>query len=153
MREIIRAASIVALLLIVSGIANSQTDWKGSYEFDEDGGKNAGGVAIFIAHQLAVIDGAEGLAATLQSNGYQTSVDLVCTAKIDGAKLLIYFENYGENNLFEPYQQGDLLFTLERKTEKGKPVILTHWGKFTPSISKYEKSGKVYFQPTKESKL
>ncbi len=50
--------------------------------------------------------------------------------------------------MFEPYSEGDLLFTLERTTAKGKTVILTHWGKFTPSIPKNERSGKVYFEKT-----
>jgi hypothetical protein len=36
--------------------------------------------------------------------------------------------------------------TLERKTVKGKPVILTYWGKFTPAIEKNGKSGNVYFE-------
>ena len=114
-------------------------------QFDEDGGKNAGGAAIFITHQLSVAETDDGLIVTLQSNGYQTSKDLTGTAKVQGDKLLIYFEDYGENNVFETYQKGDLLLTLERKTAKGKTEILTHWGKFTPVVPKNEKSGKVYF--------
>jgi hypothetical protein len=53
--------------------------------------------------------------------------------------------------MFELYEPGDLLFTLERKAGKGKPVILTHWGKFTPNVTKYEKSGKVYFEKSTEA--
>ena len=67
---------------------------------------------------------------------------------MDGNKLLIYFSNYGENNLFETYEQGDLLLTLESKTVKGKTEILTFWGKFQPVVPKNEKTGKVYFQKT-----
>jgi hypothetical protein len=149
MRKISRIVQIVAVSLFVSGLVVAQSAWAGSYEFYENGGKTAGGTAILISHDLSVIDGGDGLTATIQSNGYQTSSDLVCTAKVEGPKLLIYFQNYGEHNMFEPYQPGDLLLTLERK---GKS-LLTHWGKFTPSVPKNEKSGKVYFQPTKESKL
>jgi hypothetical protein len=139
-------------LLIFSMHANAQNDWIGLYNFDENGGKNAGGTTIFISHELNIFDGGDGLAATLQSNGYQTSSDLICMAKIAGSKLLIYFESYGENNMFEPYNPGDLLLTLERKTEKGKPVILTYWGKFTPAIPKNEKTGKVYFEKSLDKK-
>jgi Family of unknown function (DUF5991) len=86
------------------------------------------------------------LIAMIQSNGYQTSRDLVATAKIEGSKLLVYFNSYGENNVFETYKKGDLLFTLEQKTVKGELNILTYWDKFQPVVPKNEKSGKVYFQ-------
>jgi hypothetical protein len=33
---------------------------------------------------------------------------------------MIYFQSYGEDNMFEPYNPGDLLFTLERKAGKAK---------------------------------
>lgn len=148
MRKIGRIAQVVAISLFISAIAAGQANWIGSYEFHENGGKTAGGSAILISHQLTVIDSGDGLTATMQSNGYQTSSDLVCTAKVEGSKLLIYFQNYGEDNMFEPYQPGDLLLTLERK----KTAILTYWGKFTPSVEKNEKSGKVYFQPVKKTK-
>jgi hypothetical protein len=140
-----KLASIVVVFLILAQRVAAQTDWKGSYYFGEDGGKTAGGTGIFIEHRLEIFDGDNELAATLQSNGYQTSADLICTAKVDAAKLMIYFQSYGEDNMFEKYKPGDLLLTLERKTEKGKTVILTYWGKFTPAISTNAKSGKVYF--------
>lgn len=143
-------AFIVLGLLVFSMHANAQNDWKGLYSFDENGGKNAGGTTIFISHELNIFDGGDGLAATLQSNGYQTSSDLICSVKTAGPKLMIYFESYGENNMFEPYKPGDLLLTLERRAEKGKPVILTYWGKFTPAIPKNEKTGKIYFQRSAE---
>jgi hypothetical protein len=153
MRKIVRILQIAAVLIAVSVGASAQADWKGSYYFGEDGGKNAGGIAVLISHELEIVDGGDGLAATLESNGYQTSAELVCSAKVQGSKLLIYFESYGDNNMFEPYQPGDLLFTLERKTEKGKTVVITHWGKFTPSIPENAKSGKVYFEKIKQNKL
>ena len=139
-------------LLVLCLPAIAQSDWKGSYSFDENGGKNAGGIAILITHELNVFDSGDGLAATIQSNGYQTSRDLVCSAKVEGSKLLIHFQSYGENNMFEPYEPGDLLLSLERKLVKGKPAIYTYWGKFTPAIQKNEKSGKVYFEKSADQK-
>ena len=138
------------LILIFSLAVQAQSSWVGTYEFDEDGGKNAGGTAIFISHQLEIKETENGLMATLQSNGYQTSKDLICTAKASGSKLSIYFESYGENNVFETFESGDLLFTLERKTVKNKTEILTFWNKFTPIMPKNEKSGKVYFVKTND---
>jgi hypothetical protein len=150
MKYLSRIFVSTAFLLLFCLAANAQKEWLGSYAFDEDGGKNAGGATIFVSHQIDVNESDDGLLVTIQSNGYQTSKDLICTAKAQGAKLLIYFDSYGENNIFEPYEKGDLLLTLEQKTVKGKTEILTFWGKFTPIVPKNEKTGKVYFTKIKE---
>ena len=153
MRKLPTIPQIAVVLFAAATIASPQVaDWKGSYAFTENGGKNAGGSVILITHQIDVFEGGDGLAASIQSNGYQTSAELNCSAKVQGTKLLIYFESYGENNMFEPYGQGDLLLTLERKTVKGKPALLTHWGKFSASIPANEKSGRVYFEKIKVDK-
>lgn len=141
-----KSIGAIFAVLVFSVLINAQTSWLGKYEFSEDGGKNAGGTKIFIEHEIEVRQTDDGLMATLQSNGYQTSKDLVCTAKARGDKLEIYLDSYGENNLFESYEQGDLLLTLENKTVKGKTELLTFWNKFQPSIEKNETSGKVYFK-------
>lgn len=142
-----KALSIFTVFLFtsVSIFAQGEKDWAGTYTFDEDGGKNAGGTTIFISHELNVMESDDGLIATLQSNGYQTSKDLNCKAKVQGAKLLIFFDSYGENNIFETYSPGDLLFTLEKRISKGKTEYLTWWGKFEPIVPRNEKSGKAYF--------
>lgn len=139
-------AANLAILTFIGAFciaANAQTVWTGAYEFSEDGGKTAGGTPIQIYHTLEIRETADGLMATLKSSGYQTSIDLICTAKAENNKLLIYFADYGEDNIFENYKSGDLLLTLESKSEK---EILTFWGKFQPLVEKNEKSGKVYFR-------
>lgn len=144
-------SSIIFLFLFLAGAAVfAQDSWTGNYVFSEDGGRNAGGTAIFITHEMDISEQDGGLVVTIQSNGYQTSRDLVGRAKVEGGKLNIYFESYGENNIFEPYEQGDLLFSLEKKAAKGKTELLTYWGKFTPIVPKNEKTGKVYFRKTQE---
>lgn len=137
--------TLITLMLLLAYAAAAQKAWVGSYTFDEDGGRNAGGTKIFISHELTVMETDDGLIAHVESNGYQTSKDLNCKAKVSGTKLEIYFDSYGENNIFESYSPGDLLFTLDRRTMKGKSELLTFWGKFTPMIPKNEKTGKVYF--------
>lgn len=147
MRSISRISSAaVVCFTLVLGIHAQNSPWVGNYDFTENGGRTAGGTGIVITHEIEVIDGGDGLIAAVKSNGYQTSVDLNCIAKADGQKLLIYFESYGEDNIFEPYKKGDLLLTLERKTIKGKEIILTYWGAFGPSIEKNNRSGKEYFK-------
>ena len=145
-----RAAVSLLFAFVLATVSFAQSEWAGTYTFDEDGGKNAGGTTIFISHELVVMETDDGLRATLQSNGYQTSKDLVCTAKVNGTKLEIYFESYGENNVFESYSAGELLLTLEKKTLKGKSELLTWWGKFTPIIPEKPKTGKVFFVKSKK---
>lgn len=139
--------AVLSLVIVVSCATAifAQADWVGTYTFDEDGGKNAGGTVIFIAHELVVMETDDGLRGTLQSNGYQTSKDLNVTAKVKGSKLEIYFESYGENNVFETYAPGDLLLTLEKRTAKGKSELLTWWEKFTPIVPEKPKTGKIFF--------
>lgn len=148
MLKIAKTFSALVFLFFFCSLAHAQTSWLGSYEFDEDGGRNAGGTAIFITHRLEIKQAEDALLATIRSNGYQTSIDLNCTAKISGDKVEIYFDSYGEDNMFENYEQGDLLLTLEKKTLKGKSELLTFWNKFQPVIEKNGKSGKVYFKKT-----
>ena len=136
-------AFIVTAVLAVS--ATAQSDWLGSYEFTEDGGKNAGGTPIIVTHQIDFLQSDDGLVAILKSNGYQTAVDVLCKVKIIGNKAMLHLEGYGDDNMFENYRRGELLLTLEKKTEKGKTDIITHWGSFKPAVPKNEKSGKVYF--------
>ena len=132
-------------MMLLATAATAQREWLGYYTFDEDGGRNAGGTAIFVSHELTVLETDDGLIAHLESNGYQTSKDLNCKAAVKGNKLEIYFEGYGENNIFESYSPGDLLLTLERRAGKAKTELFTFWGKFSPIVPKNEKSGKVYF--------
>ena len=138
----------ILLCLIFAPPAAAQNAWLGVYEFSEDGGKNAGGTPIFIVHRLEIMTSDDGLIATLESNGYQTSKDLLCKVKVKGEKAYIYFEGFGENNVFESFQKGQLMLTLENKREGAKPSLLTHWGVFKPVVPKNEKSGKVYFTKT-----
>ena len=143
-----RICSTFVSILLVCATSYAQSSWVGNYVFTEDGGKNAGGTHIMITHEIEISEGQSGLIAMIQSNGYQTSRDLVCSAKVESGKLNIYLESYGENNMFEPYEQGELLLSLSSKTSKGKTEVITTWGKFTPMIEKNEASGKVYFKKT-----
>lgn len=151
MKKLFGILAVSMFIFTVCIAANAQNAWLGSYEFDEDGGKTAGGSGIFISHEIEITEIDGKLLAKLQSNGYQTSSDLICTTKTEGNKLLIYFESYGENNMFEPYEQGDLLLTLEKQTVKGQSQILTFWNKFQPSVPQNEKSGKIYFKKTAQT--
>lgn len=129
--------------------AQAQRSWNGTYEYGENGGKTAGGSVIFIQHDITVDTDNGKLSAFISSQGYQTSKALNCTAQIVGNRLKIYFNSYGEGNMFEPYQKGDLLLTLERRRVRGRDTILTYWNKFEPSALSKWKNGRIYFRKSK----
>lgn len=133
------------LILLCASPAFAQERWTGRYEFEESGGKTSGGTAVVVSHEIEVFETDDGLIAMIKSQGFQTSRDLVCKARIEGAKMLLFFESYGEDNVLATYKDGELLLTLERK----KDELLTHWGAFQPVTGNYAKSGKVYFQKVK----
>jgi hypothetical protein len=142
-----RSFATIAFCLFCALASMAQNSWLGVYEFSEDGGKNAGGSPIFISHRLEIMKSDDGLIATIESNGYQTSRDLLCSVKIKGDKAYVYFLGYGDNNVFESYTKGQLMLTLESKGDKDP--VLTHWGAFKPIVPKNEKNGKVYFTKPK----
>jgi hypothetical protein len=144
------AAFLFCLFFILSFsvFALAQKSWVGTYIYGEDAGKNAGGAAIFVEHEITVEKNAGKLSAFISSQGYMTSRALNCTAEIAGDRLKIYFSGYGEDNMFKPYEKGDLLLTLERRRIKGRDTILTYWNKLEPAAISKWKNGRVYF--TKE---
>lgn len=148
-----RTIAALAFVFICSAAIFAQSPWIGVYEFVEDGGKTAGGTGIVISHEIQIMNSDDGLVATLKSNGYQTSVDILCLVKVTGSKATLFFEGYGDDNMFESYAKGQLVLSMEEKQEKGKSTILTHWGKFTPSVAKNEKTGKVYFVRSTQKKI
>ena len=136
-------ANLFSVFLATAAL--SQSPWLGKYEFTENAGKNAGGTVMMVTHHLEILKSEDGLVATLESNGYQTSKDLLCLVKIQGSKAMLYFEGYGDNNVFESYTKGQLMLTLEQKNDAGKKTLLTYWNEFKPIVPKNEKNGKVYF--------
>jgi len=146
-----RTIAALAVVFICSAAVLAQSPWIGVYEFVEDGGKTAGGTGIVISHEIQIMNSDNGLVATIKSNGYQTSVDILCLVKVAGSKASLFFEGYGDDNMFESYSKGQLVLSLEQ--EKGKSTILTHWGAFKPSVAKNEKTGKVYFVRSTQKKI
>ena len=89
MSNFYRSIFAICSVCIFAIAAAAQADWVGNYEFSEDGGRTAGGTVIFIQHDIEIASGDDGLIAFVKSNGYQTSKDLICTAKIEGGRLNI----------------------------------------------------------------
>ena len=143
--KLLGRASAAILCGLTLGAAFGQSAWKGNYAFTEDGGRNGGGSTMVVTHRIKVFETRGGLRARLTSNGYETSRDLNCSAKVKGNKLSLFFESYGPDNVYDTQEEGDLMVTLERRTVRGRPAIVTYWGKLTPIVIKNKRQGRVYF--------
>lgn len=140
---------ILMLSVVFVFSANAQvSNYVGSYEFSEDGGRTAGGTAIFVGHDLKInADGTGRLTAA----GYQTSKEMFVKTKAVGKTLQVIFDKYDADgsNMFESYKNGEVLLTLEWKTVKGKKVLWTKFGQYTPVVNDAKKAGGVYFKKSK----
>jgi len=144
MRHLILITLFILAGSVIAANAQASAGLTGKFAFTENGGKTAGGIAVFVGHDLTI--NADGTTA-LTANGFQTARDLICQAKTVGGKTMIYLTLYNTEgvNSFTPYEIGDLLLTLEQRTVKGKKVIWTTWGKYQPSVISPKKTGGVYF--------
>jgi hypothetical protein len=136
---------VLATPLSATQTERDETFWLGDYSFGEDGGKTAGGSAIFVVHSLGIRKAGGTLVAEITSQGYQTSRHVIGTVKVMGSVARIYFKSYGEGNMYQPYQEGDLLLTLKRVAQKGRIRILTYWNAFEPAVKPLG-NGRVYFK-------
>jgi hypothetical protein len=138
-------AGTVAGIAAAGRAGHSQDFWEGTYEFAEDGGKTAGGTPILVFHTLMIRREGDSLVAEIESNGYQTARHLFGEVKLRPGAALIYFQSYGETNLFKPYSEGELLLTLKRSSRRGRrALVLTEWGAFQPAVRELA-SGRVHF--------
>lgn len=106
-------------------------NWSGVYTFTEVGQSLSSDPPQPVwEYKLTVYEDNGNLLADLAIDGFQTMTRLLAEAKVDGQKIEFYFKDYRPDNLFEPYQPGDLLFTLEEIEGQ----LLTTWGNLTPQF-------------------
>jgi Family of unknown function (DUF5991) len=141
---------LVLLMLSIAFVfaANAQTNFVGKYEFYEDGGKTAGGTAVFVGHDLTINSDGTG---KLTAAGYQTSKEMFIKTKLVGTKLQVIFDKYDTegSNTFESYKGNEILLTLEYKTVKKKKVLWTTYVKYSPVVFDAKKDGGIYFKKSK----
>lgn len=125
----------------------NQRTWKGTYTYQEGGGRNASGATMFVKHQIAIYEQNGELIADIDANGYQTSRSLLCSTKIEGNRINLYFQSYREDNTFEPYRKGQFLLSLEKSSLGRRSRILTYWGAYQPAFRSL-RSGRIYFRKT-----
>ena len=148
MRSTIFAAAFAAatgwLLAAAAAEKPSSPDWQGRYSYTEDGGKNAGGAAVIVTHEIAVTRDGTQYKAEIVANGYQTQTHMFAQGMATGNKLQLRFERDGAEQMFKDrYKPGALLLELERGSGTR---ILTHWGAYTPATRERFRNPGVYFK-------
>lgn len=147
MRLIIVAAALAAgcgILATGGARAEKAPDWQGRYSYTEDGGKNAGGAAMIVTHEIAVTRDGMQYKAEITANGYQTQTHMFAQGTASGAKLQLRFERDGDDQMFKGrYKPGALLLELERGSGTR---VLTHWGAYTPATRERFRNPGVYFK-------
>lgn len=140
------------MLIVTIGLLGStlhaQNDWPGVYEFEEDGGQTAGGSPIYIIHTITVTVSDGKWRARIQSQGYQTSIDVFARVIAKKKTISLYFDSYGEDNVMREFEENSHLLTLKKKNDR----LLTYWGEFGPIIESNKKDGKVRFKLAKTDK-
>jgi hypothetical protein len=129
------------LVLSPQAEGGSRSSWEGSYLFQEGEGGH------FVEHKIKVYRLGGELVADLDAAGFQTAVSLRCDAKIQGAKLNLYFRSYREENIGEPYRKGQLLLSLETAGAGRRSRLLTSWGAYRPVFRRPKGPG-VFFRKT-----
>lgn len=119
----------------------TRSPWEGDYLFQEGEGGH------FVEHTIKVYYLGGELVADLDAAGFQTAVSLRCDARVEGAKLNLYFRSYREENVGEPYRKGPLLLSLGRAGAGKRSRLLTTWGAYRPVFRRPRGSG-VYFKKT-----
>lgn len=144
MRLAFAAATIIATGLGAGAARAEAPEWAGNYSYTEDGGRNAGGAAIIVTHEISVTREGAQYTAEITANGYQTQVQIFALGAASGNKLQLRFERDGGEQMFKGrYKPGALLLELERS---GGKRVLTHWGAYTPATRERFRNPGVYFK-------
>ena len=109
--------------------------WTGIYRFDEVQAERYTWV-----HEITIYQEGGAHYAKIVVDGTQTCIRLLAKVVNDNSGISLIFEKYLPDNMFEPYNVGDLLLRFELKGAQ----LITEWGAFTPINIAYRKSG-IYF--------
>jgi hypothetical protein len=139
-----RLTFAAAMIFALAGAARAEApNWAGTYSYTESGGRNTGGAAIIVTHEIAVTRDGGQYKAEITANGHQTLVQLLALGTVSGNKLQLRFEQDGKEQMFKGrYQPGALLLELERSGAR----LITHWGAFTPATTERFRNPGVYFK-------
>ena len=118
--------------------------WTGQYSFEESAPGVTGESSQSWSYSVSVSQANDTLLlATILIDGYQTMTRLEAEVKATGRNADFIFLKYGKENIFEPYQKGEKLFSFVMNE---KNELITNWDKMKPNVISNQAGGKVMFR-------
>jgi hypothetical protein len=114
--------AICALVIIVIYIHSKLTTpsldfWLGNYTYNEvfpnRSNKPPNASVPTIDHKIRIFKDANEMYAEIISQGYQTNTHIFAKVVGDNSNVDFIFDKYSEDNRFESYYKGDLLFSFK----------------------------------------
>ena len=132
----------VASALAVPASVQAAPSWSGTYVYEENGGRTAGGTAILVTHTLTLSKTRGAWTGLLSSDGYQTFIRARCVGRAEGNRFDVIFKSSSEGAAFGA-KRGDRLFSLLRRGRR----LHTQWDKFFPVTKEKAPPTGEYFRP------
>ncbi|MBI2642509.1 MAG: hypothetical protein HYW97_01570 [Candidatus Wildermuthbacteria bacterium] len=125
---------IILFIFVTGGVLARQylkekasvVNWAGVYEYSEFAPPNQTWV-----YTLKIYKEDSIRKANLDIDGFQTLTRLQAVAKEQDGKLDIIFDSYRPENIGEPYQKGDLLFSLKKVSGDEYQIL---WNKMRSNL-------------------
>lgn len=118
--------------------------WIGQYTFDESAPNASGSGTQSWSYVINIsVKNNDSLMAIIQVDGFQTMTRIEAVVKATEKNAHFIFTKYGAGNIFEPYKNGEKLFSIEINE---KNEMITNWDNMKPNIPDNQNSGKVRFK-------
>jgi len=116
----------------VNALDKSQPSWNGIYNYNSYGGRDAGGIAIFLDISVSISPSGE---CKIIRQGYQIMDSMNCLVRKKDNSIDIMFKSYPGGKSVNEYgvaefKPSDRLFSLT--LNKKNDSIVTEWGKLKP---------------------
>ena len=98
-----------------------------------------------MGYEVSIYNEDSNYNAQINIDGFQTITRLQAKVIGDENSIKLVFEKYLPDNIFEPFNKGDLLLRFDKKKSK----LTTFWGGLQPMLERNNESGKVYFEYSK----
>lgn len=111
--------------------------WVGNYSFSEYAPPNQN-----MFYSITIYFEGNDCFAEISINGFQTLERLLAKVSGDSNSIRFEFLKYLPDNVFEPYQEGNVLLIFEREESK----LITYWGEIGPLLIDNRRAGEYFEQ-------
>lgn len=120
-------------------VIDSETleSWVGNYLFSEYAPPNQN-----LFYEISIYKEEDDYFAKISIDGFQTMKRLKTKVSGDENTIKLLFDKYLPDNLWESYDEGDILLSFEKRNSK----LYTFWGEIQPILESNAKSDKIYFE-------